>query len=160
MKKCSKCNREYSDGTLEFCLEDGTRLIPPIITKTSEETVILPNTEVLPNFETNPLEPAKTTKVQELKEKAVNQGYKVLEIAPIIFALIHNYWQWLYVDKQKFYTVSEFLLSVNFIVWLMLLLIGTGLSISTLKFGRNRGFAITGLIILAINLLLFIVPRR
>ena len=160
MKKCPKCRRDYSDGTLEFCLEDGARLVSPILTKTSEATVILPNTEILPDFSTNPLEAAKTTKVQELKEKAVAQGYKILEIAPIVFALVHNYWQWLYVDKQKFYTVSEFLLSANFIVWLILLMIGAGLSISTLKFGRNKSFAITSLIILAINLLLFIVPRR
>lgn len=160
MKKCPKCRREYSDGTLEFCLEDGARLISPILTKTSEETVVLPNTEVLPNFETNPIEPAKTTKVQELKEKAVNRGYKVLEIAPIVFALIHNYWQWLYVDKQRFSTVAEFILSANFIVWLLFLLIGAIVSIFALKLAKNKGFAITSLIILAINLLLFIVPRR
>lgn len=160
MKKCPKCRREYADKTLEFCLEDGARLVSSIVTKTSEQTVVLPNTEILPNFETNPIEPAKTTKVQELKEKAVDRGYKILEIAPIVLALIHNYWQWLYVDKEKFHTIGEFLLSVNFIVWLILLLIGIGLSFSTVKFGRNKGFAITSLIILAINLLLFIVPRR
>ena len=160
MKKCPKCRREYSDGTLEFCLEDGARLISPILTKTSEETVVLPNTEVLPNFETNPIEPAKTTKVQELKEKAVDRGYKVLEIAPIVFALIHNYWQWLYVDKQRFSTVTEFILSANFMVWLLFLLIGAIVSIFALKLAKNKGFAITSLIILAINLLLFIVPRR
>jgi magnesium-transporting ATPase (P-type) len=160
MKKCPKCNREYSDRTLEYCLEDGARLVSPVLTKTSEETVVLPNTEVLPNFETNPIEPAKATKVQELKEKAVDQGYKVLEIIPIVFALIHNYWQWLYLDKQRFSTVGEFLLSVNFVVWLLFLLVGTGLSIFAIKLSKNKGFAVTSLIILAINLLLIIIPRR
>ena len=160
MKSCPKCNREYSDRTLEFCLEDGARLVSPILAKTSEETVVLNNSEVLPNFETNPLEPVKTTKVQELKEKAVDRGYKVLEIAPIVFALFHNYWQWLYADKQSTYNIGEFLLSVNFVVWLLLLLVGTGFSLAAIKLTHNKGFAITSLIILAINFLLFIVPRR
>jgi len=28
MKRCPTCNRSYSDDTLSFCLEDGTRLAP------------------------------------------------------------------------------------------------------------------------------------
>ncbi len=165
MKLCPKCNRNYSDPNLEFCLEDGTKLTTGTDAKISVQTKVLPATEILPNFNqqihnNSTIEQAKTTKVQELKEKAVDQGYKVLEISPIVAALIHNYWQWLYVDKNDFSTIGDFLLSGNFILWLVLLIIGVGLSLSTLKFGRNKGFAITSLIILAINIILFIVPRR
>src|SRR2546421_9207479 len=40
MKRCPKCNREYKDDTLRFCLEDGT----PLSSTTREE----PATELLP----------------------------------------------------------------------------------------------------------------
>lgn len=167
MKRCPKCNREYSDQTLEFCLEDGARLIAAVQMKTSVETVILPNAVIQPTV-ANPISPTANskvtpttqTKVQEFKEIAVDKGYQVLEIAPIVLALIHNYWQWLYADKHNFSSFADFFLSSSFIVWLFLLIVSTALSISALKFGRYKGFAITSLIILAINFLLFIVPRR
>ncbi len=168
MKRCPKCNQEYHDDSLEFCLEDGARLLAPTKTKTTDQTVVLPTnfieqsieTKVISSNATPQIESIKTTKVQELKEKAVNKGYQILEISPIVIALVHNYWQWLFADKQSTYSISEFLLSSSFIVWIILLIVGIGMSISTLKFGRNKHFAITSLIILAINFLLFIVPRR
>ena len=40
MKRCPKCNREYKDDTLRFCLEDGT----PLSSTTREESA----TELLP----------------------------------------------------------------------------------------------------------------
>src|SRR2546421_10411881 len=42
MKRCPQCNREYSDDTLRFCLEDGTPLADP---RTRAEP---PPTEILP----------------------------------------------------------------------------------------------------------------
>ena len=41
MKRCPKCNRQYNDDTLRFCLEDGTTLAP-----TMREAA--PPTEILP----------------------------------------------------------------------------------------------------------------
>ena len=41
MKRCPKCNRQYNDDTLRFCLEDGT----PLATITRDEA---PPTEILP----------------------------------------------------------------------------------------------------------------
>ena len=42
MKRCPQCNREYTDDSLRFCLEDGTPLVAP---RTSVEP---PPTEILP----------------------------------------------------------------------------------------------------------------
>jgi hypothetical protein len=41
MKRCPKCNREYRDESLKFCLEDGTPLVSPLRPEP-------PPTEVLP----------------------------------------------------------------------------------------------------------------
>ena len=41
MKRCPKCNRQYNDDTLKFCLEDGSPLAPAM----REEA---PPTEILP----------------------------------------------------------------------------------------------------------------
>lgn len=41
MKRCPKCNRQYNDDTLRFCLEDGS----PLIGNTRDEA---PPTEILP----------------------------------------------------------------------------------------------------------------
>ncbi|HSQ23247.1 MAG TPA: discoidin domain-containing protein, partial [Pyrinomonadaceae bacterium] len=41
MKRCPKCNRQYNDDTLRFCLEDGS----PLASTTREEA---PPTEILP----------------------------------------------------------------------------------------------------------------
>ena len=35
MKHCPKCNADYFDNMLEFCLEDGTRLADTVETKVS-----------------------------------------------------------------------------------------------------------------------------
>ena len=40
MKKCPKCNLTYSDNTLEFCLEDGSRLFSISPTQTTEKPKI------------------------------------------------------------------------------------------------------------------------
>lgn len=42
MKRCSQCNQTYTDDELNYCLSDGTPLVPAF-NSTSEETVILPS---------------------------------------------------------------------------------------------------------------------
>jgi hypothetical protein len=166
MKSCPKCNIEYLDNTLEFCLEDGSKLftskneIP-----TNAKTAILndfpkpsPN-----NFEISKeiiLRKKETDKLANIKEKVTYQSNKVIETAPIVVALIHNYWQWLYLEKANYGTTIAFLTSGQFSIWLSLLVVGAITSFIALKYGKNKGFAITGLVILAINLLLSIVPIK
>ena len=166
MKQCRKCNQEYLDDTLEFCLEDGSRLI-----QSSNVSISNAKTEVLNDFkaqtpvnlevfnETN-LQNKETNKLTNIKEKITYQGYRVIEIAPIVLALTHNYWQWLYLNKNGYPDTLSFLTSSHFIIWLLLLLSAAVISFIALKYGKYKGFAITSLVILAINLLLSIVPNK
>jgi hypothetical protein len=160
MKRCPKCRHEYSDKTLEFCLEDGSRLISPVLTEASFETVVLPGSAAVTDAPGAGPAPAQTAKLQVFKERAVDRGRRIMELAPMIIALVHNYWQWIYADQQETHSIANFLLSAGFIVWLLLLLAGATAGVLALKLARNKSFAITGLIVLAINFLLFVVPRR
>lgn len=46
MKQCPKCQREYDDDSLRFCLEDGTPLARPDVSpKSAEPTAVLPGNE-------------------------------------------------------------------------------------------------------------------
>ncbi len=101
-----------------------------------------------------------TDKLANIKEKVTYQGNKVIETAPIVVALIHNYWQWLYLHKTNYSDTISFLTSGHFSIWLSLLIVGVITSFIALKYGKNKVFAITGLVILAINLLLSIVPIK
>lgn len=166
MKSCPKCNVEYLDNTLEFCLEDGTKLF----TSTSEnptnaKTAVLNDFSkpLLNNFDVSKetiLKNKDANKLTNIKEKVTYQSNKVIETAPIVVALIHNYWQWLYLEKTNYNTTFAFLTSGQFSVWLSLLVVGVITSFVALKYGKNKGFAIAGLVILAINLLLSIVPIK
>lgn len=53
MKRCPTCQRRYTDDTLNFCLEDGTKLEPATASALNETLVLDPNepppTEILPN---------------------------------------------------------------------------------------------------------------
>jgi hypothetical protein len=89
-----------------------------------------------------------------------SQALKALEIAPIVLALAHNWWQWIYLNNQYYPSLAAFLLSANFLMWLLLFAVGAAAGLLALKFGRSKGFAYAGLVILAINLLLFLVPKR
>lgn len=168
MKVCPKCKVEYADDTLEFCLEDGTRLISSGSKKASAQG----KTEVFNNFPAAPpanvsevsketiLQNKDTGKIAHIKEKVTYQSYKTIEIAPIVLALAHNYWQWLYLNKTNYGDAVSFLTSGHFIVWLCLLFVGTVTSFTALKYAKNKDFAVTSLVILAINLLLSIVPYK
>jgi magnesium-transporting ATPase (P-type) len=166
MKHCPKCNVDYPDDTLEFCLEDGTRLI-----LSAKNNPTIAKTAVLNNFPNQSpiefktsnetiLQTKDTNKLTNIKEKVTHQGFKIIEIAPIVLALTHNYWQWLYLNNSTYNNTISFLTSSHFIVWLLLLISGAISSIIGLKYGKNKSFAITSLVILAINLLLSIVPNK
>ncbi|MBA3632858.1 MAG: hypothetical protein H0W58_08640 [Acidobacteria bacterium] len=166
MKCCPKCNVDYLDNTLEFCLEDGTRLILSAKNNPANaKTAVLNNfTKQSPiEFETSNetiLQNKDTNKLTNIKEKVTYQGFKIIEVAPIVLALTHNYWQWLYLNELNYNDTISFLTSSSFIIWLLLLISGAISSIIALKYGKNKGFAITSLVILAINLLLSIVPNK
>jgi len=64
MKRCPKCNREYKDDTLRFCLDDGTPLSS--VTREAPATEILPrgaptqksSTPTIPSYRGNESAPA------------------------------------------------------------------------------------------------------
>lgn len=178
MKRCPLCKKNYYDETLEFCLEDGSRLnqidgrnneiltadsIRPNIKITQAETVQYHQTPELhkSNLRETKLElnPGISAKKEIIKQNVAQTSRKFLEISPIILALTHNYWQWLYLSKQPTYQLSTFLSSYNFLVWLFLLLNSFIFGVFSLKYSKNKGFAITALVVLAINVILSIVPK-
>jgi len=99
-------------------------------------------------------------KLTNFKEKVSYQGLRTIEVLPIIPALANNYWQWLYLNRANDGDTLSFLISINFIVWFSLLVFGLISCFIAIKYGKYRGFAITALVILAINLLLSIVPLK
>lgn len=176
MKRCPKCNLSYSDKTLEFCLEDGTRLIlentfggeTPTVTRsnnpgsTTAKTIALPFSTPAENLNLhNPNAVVRDFSQKSLlKEKVLRQSLQILEIAPIIIALAHNWWQWIYLNNQYYSTLTVYILSANFLIWLLLLLTGAAVGLLSLRRVPNKGLAIVSLVILAINLILFLVPKH
>lgn len=170
MKKCPQCNSEYFDNMLDYCLEDGTRL--SAVTKNSEaktaERAASPLTNP-PQAKTVFMSPDKTqvagaapkietvlrsdfpnqiqTKSDKLKTTLTDKMYQVLEFAPIILALAHNYWQWLYLTKQSSAPLSDFLISYQFLIWFLLLISSAAFGIISLKYGRSKSFAVIALVI-------------
>lgn len=175
MKRCPKCSIEYFDNTLEFCLEDGMRLVSTLLHKTetptvtksnkpnpsTEKTISLPFSNPAKTLEFGDANEFQTISQTDLvKERITQQGNKALEIAPIVIALAHNWWQWIYLNNQYYSSFSSYVLSANFLMWLLLLTTGTALSLFAVKRCKNKGFAFASLVILSINLILFLVPRR
>lgn len=182
MKRCPSCNADYFDEMLEFCLEDGAKLIsitnpvvesptaaaPNRINLDAGGAVNLPFSNIPQTLESNAPNnlpesfSAETIAVAAppLKEKVTSQGYKVLEVAPIVVSLAHNWWQWVYLRGQYYSSFSNYFFSANFLMWLLLLAASAVAGLLALKLCRNKSFAYTGLIILAINLLLFLAPGR
>jgi len=182
MKRCPACKIDYFDEMLEFCLDDGAKLV--LISgsaneinaaktsnkqsPTSSETVNLTTKKTPEIFElkganreiqvqTSP--PPETISSNLLEEKVNSQSFKVLEIAPIIISLAHNWWQWVYLHNQYYYSFTTYVFSANFLMWLLLLVTGIVVGLLVLKYCPNKGYAYTGLVVLAINLLLFLVPK-
>ena len=82
------------------------------------------------------------------------------EYASIAIALAHNWWQWLYLEKQYVSSILDYIFSANFLMWLVLLVSGTAISLFVVRRSDRKIFGILSLVILAINLILFLVPRR
>ena len=175
MKRCPKCSAEYFDNTLEFCLEDGMRLVPPLSYKTEIPTISKSNKPNLSAEKTVNLpfsNPAKTLEfggandfqtipqTDLLKERVAQQSNNVLEIAPFVVALAHNWWQWIYLNNQYYSSFSTYILSANFLMWLLLLIAGAVAGLFAIKRCQNKGFALASLVILSINLILILVPKR
>lgn len=168
MKRCPKCNADYFDNMLEFCLEDGTKLnfapqsavatspsMPaqthrapgPVAQRVSEETVVIPGKTQQP--------------VAAVPDGSVtSSSVGVIERAAVGFALAHNWWQWLYLEKTYIYSITDYIFSANFVMWLLLLGAGTASGVYSLKRSRDKTLAIISLLMLALNLILLVVPRK
>jgi len=168
MKRCPRCNADYFDNMLEYCLEDGAKLFvatePNVVTSTRQQASGLGTA--------GPLASAPTSEPTIVLNKAESVGAdgeqasprsdtsQIVTLAPTIVALAHNWWQWVYLEKQYVYSLTDYLLSANFVMWLLLLACGILSGLYGLKRSKNRSYALIGLVVLAINLILFLVPRR
>lgn len=176
MKRCPKCNVDYFDNMLEFCLEDGTRLTllsatgAPLtaeavpVRPTAAKTVAF-SSAMVQNVEVVPAQPTQEFDTIEAKrdaplDRVKTRGYEAIGNVPIILALAHNWWQWLYLEKQYVSSITEYIFSANFLMWLLLLISGVAVSLFVARTGTKKANAYTSLVILAINLILFLVPRR
>ena len=167
MKRCPKCNADYFDNMIEFCLEDGTRLTslqdppgPVASAKRSGPTPAAGVTMPLAHETGRGEVETVVARAVEARRETVGSPNLAIEIAPVVLALAHNWWQWLYLEKQYMSSLLEYILSANFLMWLLLLGAGAAVSLYSLRRSERKGFAYTGLVILAINLILFLVPRR
>lgn len=161
---------------LEFCLEDGVKL--SFLSKTEEEirtvtksaahnpatakTVSLPFSAPISPLKSEQTEkPVSTISAsKQLEAKVKNKSFEVLSIAPIVISLLHNWVQWLYVSNQNYSSLAAFLVSPNFLVWFVLLVAGAIIGLLAIKYCEKKGFAYVSLVVLAVNLLLFLVPKR
>lgn len=175
MKRCPTCATEYFDDMLEFCLEDGTKLLfvskladdAPTVTRQNAPTPFTEKTLNLPFTAAQRLEanspndvPTIASKDSALEKETGGNSFKFLEILPVVIALAHNWWQWLYVNNQYISSVTSFLISANFLMWLLLLAAGAATSLFVIRRGQNHGYAFVSLVILSVNLILFLVPKR
>lgn len=173
MKRCPKCNRSF-ENSLDFCLEDGSRLASLSDTATNVTIESKPLNTTPPTV-AYPLAPVRTAanelskaaevetvvaKKEILGIEAVSRSNVVFEYAAVAIALAHNWWQWLYLEKQYYSSFFEYVFSANFLMWLLLLVAGTAISLFALRKSSNKTFGVVSLVILAINLILFLVPRR
>lgn len=166
MKRCPKCNAEYLDNTLEFCLEDGSRLAfandargtAATSPQTAADTVAfgLNQAPIVQAAEEVETVLAKTSSIIPV----AGSKSAVLENVPIVIALAHNWWQWLYLEGQHVYSIASYIFSANFLMWLLLLIAGVIVGIWSVKQSERKVVAYASLVMLAINLILFIVPRR
>lgn len=178
MKNCPVCHKDYYDETLEFCLDDGSRLqrVGRANNEILTAPVIKPNPD-LGQIETIEFEKQSVFQTPEsqkkqnlspkpdaeekrlLKQNLAQTSLKILETSPIVLALAHNFWQWLYLTKQPTYDLTAFFTSYTFLIWMFLLISSLLFGLFSLKYGKNKGFAITALVVLAINVILSIVPK-
>ncbi len=170
MKRCPQCKIEYFDEILEFCLEDGAKLVQfsgsPTATKSNKpnpataETVNLPFSNVPETVDFKNAPVVVPDNLTKLPEAVASQSYRALEVAPIVIALAHNWWQWVYLNNFPYYSFTAYVASANFLMWLLLLAAGAAVGFLALKLCQNKGFAYASLVMMAINLILFLVPNR
>lgn len=182
MKRCPTCNVDYFDEMLEFCLEDGARLIFVSNPESEKQTVTnsskqnptnadtvskpfsnIPDTTQVAIPQTNNAQPVFFRENKDLlpeSEKGASTGSKVLEVAPIVVSLAHNWWQWVYLNNQFYSSFTSYVFSANFLMWLLLFIVSVALGLLSLRFCQKRAFAYTSLVIVAVNLILFLVPKR
>lgn len=176
MKRCPKCNTDYFDNMLEFCLEDGVKLnllsttereISTITHSASQnpataKTIDLPFSSPISPFKQDQPSNVQPTisATKKIETKVKTKSFEVLTVAPIVVSLLHNWIQWLYVSNQNYGSIGAFLISPNFVVWLFLLICGAVLGLLAVKYCEKKGFAYVSLVILAVNLLLLLVPKR
>lgn len=163
---------------LEFCLEDGAKLAVVGSRATATETKAfntdqksvetmffdaaakIPKTlEMNDAAAVNAPRPAATETVS-LKQKTVETGSRALEVGTLVLALAGNWLQWLYIERQSYGTLTNFLFSPEFLIWLVLLFGGAAAGLLTLKFSRTKALAYAGLVVLAVNFLLLLVPKK
>jgi hypothetical protein len=166
MKRCPRCNADYFDNMLEYCLEDGAKLFittaPNVATRSREQASVLGTAGPLAapiSEQTVVLNKAENVGKDE-QALPRNETSQLITLVPTIVALAHNWWQWVYLEKQYVYPLTDYLLSANFVMWLLLLAGGILSGLYGLKHSKNRSYALIGLVVLAINLILFLVPRR
>jgi hypothetical protein len=169
MKRCPSCKAEYFEDRLEFCLEDGSRLERPggagnIDRPYAGETVPLRVSPPVPgaadSAETVVLAEPEPTAVKAAAIPSLSTEHGWVEMTGLGIALLHNWWQWIYLEKVYVHSIAEFLLSANFLMWLLLLAAGLAINIYALKRTGNKLLVAISLITLSINLLLFVIPRR
>jgi len=173
MKRCPKCNRSF-ENSLDFCLEDGARLTPIFDSATAVTVESKPAQTVSPTV-AYPMAPVReaanklsntvetetvVAKKAILGQEPVLKPAPAFEYASIAIALDHNWWQWLYLEKQYVSSLLDYIFSANFLMWLVLLASGTAISLFVVRRSERKIFGILSLVILAINLILFLVPRR
>jgi len=173
MKRCPKCNRSF-ENSLDFCLEDGTRLTP-IFDAATAVTVESKAAQTAPPTVAYPIAPVReaannlsaaadvetvVAKKEILGAETISRPSPAFEYAAIAIALAHNWWQWLYLERQYASSIFDYIFSANFLMWLLLLASGTGVSLLVVRKSERKIFGILSLVILGINLILFLVPRR
>ena len=173
MKRCPKCNRSF-ENSLDFCLEDGARL-NPIFDSATEVTIESKPAQTVSPTVAYPMAPMReaanklshTVETETVVAKKAIMGQEPIvkptpafEYASIGIALAHNWWQWLYLEKQYVSSILDYIFSANFLMWLVLLVSGTAISLFVVRRSERKIFGILSLVILAINLILFLVPRR
>jgi hypothetical protein len=128
---------------------------------TSEKTMNLSFNNSGRTMEFGSTNPVQTTPQKTLiKDTVVEQSNTILEIAPLVLALAHNWWQWIYLNNQYYSSFSNYILSANFLMWLLLLTTGAVIGLLAIKRCQNKSSAFASLVILSINLILFLVPKR
>jgi ketosteroid isomerase-like protein len=115
MKHCPSCQSNYTDDTLQFCLQDGTQLVglantnAPTVAYTEEATIIRPKPpeQVVPlgqpNFQTQPQQNWQTnpTNFPSEQKKSGTAKAVLLTILAMLVLFGAGVGAWLFLNNQK-----------------------------------------------------------